>query len=215
MTCQISMEAGKTYDMKIEFYENAGDAVITPGLEGPGRQVTRSLDRTSCRSRSKGRWAIVAWAIPMKTKAKAAMCSDFKMFGGQDELVQAVAHANPTRVVVYGGVPILMKHWLGSVKAVIAAMYPGQEGGTALADILFGKVNPSGKLPFSYIQERSESPAFKEYKDPGLKVHYSEGVFVGYRCYDKNHIDPLFPFGYGLSFTTFEYSISKSCRPPV
>jgi beta-glucosidase len=108
-------------------------------------------------------------------------------------------------VVVYGGVPVLMKHWLGNVKAVVAALYPGQEGGTALARILFGKVNPSGKLPFSYIQEKSESPASKEYKDPGLKVHYSEGIFVGYRYYDKNNIAPLFPFGYGLSYTTFEY----------
>jgi beta-glucosidase len=111
--------------------------------------------------------------------------------------------------VVYGGVPVLMKNWIHDAKAVIAAMYPGQEGGNALAQILFGKVNPSGKLPFSYIQERSQSPAFKGYKDPSLKVHYSEGVFVGYRYYDKNHIEPLFPFGHGLSYTTFEYSKLK------
>jgi len=78
-------------------------------------------------------------------------------------------------------------------------------GWTALAQILTGEINPSGKLPFSYIQKRSEASEFAGYKDPGLKVNYSEGVFVGYRYYDRNKIKPLFPFGYGLSYTTFKY----------
>jgi beta-glucosidase len=98
-----------------------------------------------------------------------------------------------------------MKNWLHDAKAVIAALYPGQEGGTALAQILFGAANPSGKLPFSYIQEPGQSPAFAGYQATDLRVPYAEGVFVGYRYYDKNHIEPLFPFGYVLSYTTFEY----------
>ncbi|HPG47153.1 MAG TPA: glycoside hydrolase family 3 C-terminal domain-containing protein [bacterium] len=210
MTCQISMEAGKTYDMKIEFYENSGDAVIRLGWKDPADDAPEASIEQAVEAARKAGAVIVCVGNIDENESEGSDVSDFKMFGGQDELVQAIAKANPnTVVVVYGGVPILMKHWLGSVKAVIAAMYPGQEGGTALADILFGRVNPSGKLPFSYIQDRSESPVFKEYKDPGLKVHYSEGVFVGYRYYDKNNIDPLFPFGYGLSYTTFEYSNLK------
>jgi beta-glucosidase len=132
---------------------------------------------------------------------------DFKMPGHQDELVQAVVKANPnTVVVVYGGVPVLMKNWLKDAGAVLAAFYPGQEGGDALAQILFGDINPSGRLPFSYIQDRSQSPAFEGYKDPSLKVHYHEGIFVGYRYCEKNGIEPLFPFGYGLSYTKFKYA---------
>jgi len=121
--------------------------------------------------------------------------------------VQAVAAVNPNIiVVVYGGVPVSMKHWLQKVKAVLLAGYPGQEGGTALAQILFGEVNPSSKLPYSCIQSQNVSPGFKNYRNPDLKVPYSEGVFVGYKYYEKNNIKPLFPFGYGLSYTTFAYS---------
>ena len=141
------------------------------------------------------------------TEGEGNDVADFKLFGGQDELVRAVLQANSnTVVVVWGGVPVLMKDWLPEAKAVVAALYPGQEGGTALAQILTGEINPSGKLPFSYIQERSEAPEFAGYMDPGLKVNYSEGVFVGYRYYDQNGIKPLFPFGHGLSFATFKYN---------
>jgi beta-glucosidase len=211
MTCQINMQAGKTYDMKIEFYENAGDAVIRLGWKDPADNSPEPTIEQAVEVAKKADIAILCVGNMAENESEGQDVDDFKMYGDQDEMVQAVAKVNPnTIVVVYGGVPVLMKHWLGNVKAVIAAMYPGQEGGTALAGILFGKTNPSGKLPFSYIQERSESPAFKEYKDPGLKIHYSEGVFVGYRYYDKNNIKPLFPFGYGLSYTTFEYSNLKT-----
>jgi beta-glucosidase len=206
MTCEIDMEAGKTYDMKIEFYENAGDAVIRLGWKDLTDNSPEPTIEQAVEVAKKADAAIICVGNMDINESEGSDVEDFRMFGGQDELVQAVAKANPnTVVVVYGGVPVLMKHWLGDAKAVIAALYPGQEGGTALAEILLGKINPSGKLPFSYIQEKSESPAFKEYKDPGLKVHYSEGVFVGYRYYEKNNIKPLFAFGHGLSYTTFEY----------
>ena len=90
------------------------------------------------------------------------------MTGGQDELVRAVLQANSnTVVVVWGGVPVLMKPWLSKAKAVVAALYPGQEGGTALAQILTGEINPSGKLPFSYIQKRSETTELPATRFPG------------------------------------------------
>jgi beta-glucosidase len=206
MTCEINMDAAKTYDMKIEFYEGAGDAVIRLGWKDLTDNTLEPSIEQAVEIAKKADVAIVCVGNIDSNESEGSDVDDFKMFGDQDELVQAIAKVNPnTVVVVYGGVPVLMKHWLGNVKAVIAALYPGQEGGTALAEILLGKVNPSGKLPFSYIQEKSESPAFKEYKDPSLKIHYSEGVFVGYRYYDKNNIKPLFPFGHGLSYTTFEY----------
>jgi beta-glucosidase len=208
---EIDMEAGKSYDMKLEYYESGGEAVVRFGWKDPaGNTTDQPSIAQAVEIAKKADIAILCVGNTPNFESEGSDVSDFKMNGEQDELVQAVAKANPnTIVVVYGGVPVLMKNWLGDAKAVIAAMYPGQEGGTALAEILFGKINPSGKLPFSYIQEHSESPAFKDYKDPGLKVHYSEGVFVGYRYCDKNNIEPLFPFGYGLSYTTFEYSNLK------
>jgi beta-glucosidase len=91
------------------------------------------------------------------------------------------------------------------VDAILLMYYPGQEGGYALADILFGDVNPSGKLSVSYPRRLKDNPAFLHY--PGWKdVHYGEGLFVGYRYYDTKDIEPLFPFGHGLSYTTFKYS---------
>jgi beta-glucosidase len=94
---------------------------------------------------------------------------------------------------------------------LVHAWYPGQEGGTALAEILTGKVNPSGKLPVSLEKKLKDNACFNSYYDPDgdLRVEYSEGIFIGYRHYDAKNIDPLFPFGFGLSYTTFEYSDLK------
>jgi beta-glucosidase len=210
ISCEMKMEAGKVYDMKLEFYENGGDSVIRLGWKDPANKTAEPSIEQAVEIAKNADAVILCVGNTADYESEGSDVEDFKMPGDQDELVVAVAKANPnTVVVVYGGVPVLMKNWIGDVKAVIAAMYPGQEGGNALAQILFGKVNPSGKLPFSYVQERSQSPAFKEYKYPGLKVHYNEGVFVGYRYYDKNNIEPLFPFGYGLSYTTFEYGNLK------
>jgi beta-glucosidase len=87
--------------------------------------------------------------------------------------------------------------------------YGGQEGGNAIADILFGNANPSGKLPVSFVKEWKDSPAYGHYPGENLQVEYAEGIYVGYRYFDKKKIDPLFPFGYGLSYTKFDYSDLK------
>jgi len=91
------------------------------------------------------------------------------------------------------------------VAAVLWAWYPGQEGGNAIADVLFGDVNPSGKLPTTFPKRLQDNPAYINYPGENGQVYYGEGLFVGYRYYDKKDIAPLFPFGYGLSYTTFEY----------
>ncbi len=122
----------------------------------------------------------------------------------QDELVTAVAAVNPhTVVVLNNGGPVAMP-WINQVNAVLDAWLPGQEGPRAIADVLFGKVNPSGKLPVSFPKRLQDNPAYLYF--PGKRVaHYGEGIFIGYRYYDKKEIEPLFPFGYGLSYTQFEY----------
>jgi beta-glucosidase len=129
---------------------------------------------------------------------------------GQDELIQAVAAVNKNTVVVLiAGSPVLMNGWVGQVPALLAAWYPGEEGGHAIADILFGDANPSGKLPMTFLKEWKDSPAYGHYPGENGVVEYAEGIYVGYRHFDKHGIEPLFPFGHGLSYTTFAYSDLK------
>jgi len=95
--------------------------------------------------------------------------------------------------------------WLEKVAAVVQAWYPGQECGNAIADVLFGDTNPSGKLPQTFPVRLEDNPAYLNFPGENGKVYYGEGLFVGYRYYDKKKIAPLFPFGFGLSYTTFDY----------
>jgi beta-glucosidase len=134
---------------------------------------------------------------------------DLNLPWGQDELIRRVVAANPhTIVVIVSGSPVEMSGWLDQVPAVVQAWYGGTEGGNALASVLFGGVNPSGKLPCSYPKRIEDSPAHALGEYPGRNgvVHHAEGLLVGYRWFDTKQIEPLFPFGYGLSYTKFEYS---------
>ena len=134
---------------------------------------------------------------------------DMKLPYGQDELISRIVEANPrTIVVLLGGGPVEMGPWLSKVPAVLQAWYPGMEGGNALAAVLFGDVNPSGRLPCTFPKRLEDSPAHALGAYPGRDgtVRYSEGLLVGYRWFDAKKIEPLFPFGYGLSYTRFEYS---------
>jgi beta-glucosidase len=126
----------------------------------------------------------------------------------QDALIDAVAAANPhTVVVLKTGGPVLMP-WLDKVPAVLEAWYPGEEDGNVVADLLFGKADPSGKLSVTFPRAEGDTPAHTPQEYPGVDgtVIYSEGLKVGYRWYDAEHIEPLFPFGFGLSYTTFSLS---------
>jgi len=131
----------------------------------------------------------------------------------QIELIKKTVEQNPnTILVLINGSPIPMNDWIDSVPSVIEAWYGGMETGKAIANVLFGDVNPSGKLPLTFPKKLSDSPAHKSERTfPGVeeKVFYDEGIYVGYRYFDKEQIEPLFPFGYGLSYTTFEYENLK------
>jgi beta-glucosidase len=131
---------------------------------------------------------------------------------GQGDLIRAVAKLNPKVIVILNaGGSVETADWIRSAPVLLHAFYPGQEGGTALAEILFGDVNPSGKLPFSWEKRWEDSAAFGNYPTaaaPGANT-YKEGVFLGYRWFDHQNIEPLFPFGFGLSYTTFRFSDLK------
>ncbi len=133
----------------------------------------------------------------------------FRLPPGQDELIQEMAAANKNAIVVLtsgGGVD--MSDWLDRVPALLQVWYPGQQGGKAAAEILFGDVNPSGRLPATFERHWEDNPVHDSYypAEGTTRVVYKEGVFVGYRGYEHNGTKPLFPFGYGLSYTTFKYA---------
>jgi beta-glucosidase len=135
---------------------------------------------------------------------------DLKLPAGQDELLKEIVEANPKTVVVFngGGAVEMDDAWLSRVPALLYAWYPGLEGGNALAHVLFGDVNPSGKLPCTFPKKLADSPAHALGVYPGTNstVVYKEGLLVGYRWFDTKDIEPLFPFGFGLSYTQFKYA---------
>jgi beta-glucosidase len=131
---------------------------------------------------------------------------------GQDELIREISAANKkTIVAVTSGGNVDSSGWIDRVPAYLEAWYGGEQGGTAMGEVLFGAVNPSGHLPATFERKAEDNPAFANYYPEGdsKRVEYKEGVFVGYRGYEKNGTKPLFPFGYGLSYTTFKFSNLK------
>jgi beta-glucosidase len=133
---------------------------------------------------------------------------DLNLPFGQEELIQKVATANrKTIVVLMSGGALQMDSWLNKVPAVLQAWYPGMEGGNAIAEALVGDINPSGKLPCTFPKKLADSPAhaLNAYPGAGGKEDYAEGLLVGYRWFDTKQIEPLFPFGFGLSYTKFDY----------
>ena len=165
--------------------------------------------------------AMVAEAVEKAKNAKAAVVfaglpdayesegydrTHMRLPESQNRVIEAVAAANPNTVVVlYNGSPVEMP-WIGKVKAVIEAYLGGQAVGDATVKVLYGDVNPSGHLPESFPKKLSDNPSYLFYGGEGNRAEYREGIFVGYRYYDKKEMDVLFPFGHGLSYTSFEYS---------
>jgi beta-glucosidase len=134
---------------------------------------------------------------------------EFQLPPGQDELIEKIAAANPNTIVtVTAGGSVDASRWIDKVAALLQNWYPGQEGGTALAEVVFGDVNPSGRLPISWEKSLKDNPSYPYYyPTPGtLTIPYKDDVFVGYRGYEHNGVKPLFPFGFGLSYTSFKYS---------
>ena len=145
---------------------------------------------------------------------------DFALPGEQDQLVEDIAAANPNTIVVLNTSQPIAMPWLGKVKAVVQMWWPGDEGGWATADILLGKANPAGRLPMTWARRLADYPATdpahpeRSVKGVDGKTTFSEGVNIGYRWFDQQKIEPLYPFGYGLSYSTFEYSSLKVTKAP-
>jgi beta-glucosidase len=183
-----------------------GDKVQIVYEPGCGESPSPDLLEKAVKAAAGADVAIVFVGTNEKIETEGKDRENMNLPPGQDELISQVAKANPkTIVVLNNGSPLAMP-WINDVPAVVDALFPGQEGGNAIANILFGLVNPSGKLPDTFPRRYEDNPAFPYYPGENDKVVYGEGIFVGYRHYDAKKVEPLFPLGYGLSYTTFEYS---------
>ena len=202
----VKFEAGKPHTIVLEFVKNefwdgVGFGMIKADefVDPEAKQIAAKADAT-----------IVLAGFDPTTESEGSDRT-FSLPFGQDELIQAVAAANKkTAVVITSGGGVDMAKWIDQAPVIMEAWYPGQEGGTALAQLAFGDYSPSGKLPASFERRWEDNSSYKSYypnvaSDP-KGVKYIEGVFVGYRHFDKDGVKPLFPFGYGLSYTTFKYS---------
>jgi beta-glucosidase len=204
---ELTLKADTEYKVRLEYYENNGDASISFGWFEPKEE---NFDE----------------AIKLATEADITILCvgfnqqiehegderPFKLPEAQEKLISVVTKANlNTIVVLNAGGNIYMQNWLPNIKGLIHTFYAGQEGGLALANILLGKVNPSGKLPVSFEKDWKDNATYNTYYDVDndKRIQYKEGLFVGYRHYDKNNIEPQFPFGFGLSYTSFQYSDLK------
>ena len=157
--------------------------------------------------------AVVMVGLPKGIEAEGCDRKNLEIPKAMNDLVEAVAQVQPNTVVVLcNGSPVEMP-WKDRVKAIVECFLGGQAMGSALVNLLYGAANPSGKLPMTFPKTLANTPAYLNYPGRGGKVSYHEGVFVGYRYYDTKQIEPLFPFGHGLSYTEFAYSdlcVSKS-----
>ena len=131
-----------------------------------------------------------------------------------NDLISQVAEANPNTVVIIQAGSAVSMPWLDKVAGVVYAWYGGNESGNAIADIVYGSVNPCGRLPLSLPRAEIDIAAHLNYKSARTKIHYEEGIWVGYRHHNVRGIKPMFPFGHGLSYTTFDYSDLKITNSP-
>ena len=181
-----------------------GEAQIKIGIVQEGTLVSQSAIDLA----KKADAVVVAVGYDQDIETEGAD-REFQLPPGQEELIQKIAAVNPNTIVtITSGGSVDASRWVDKVSALLQNWYPGQEGGTALAEVLFGDVNPSGRLPMSWEKNLTDNPSYAYYyPTPGtLTVPYKDDVFVGYRGYEHNGVKPLFPFGFGLSYTSFKYA---------
>ena len=210
-----ALKAGKSYAVKLEYQRLQGN--FTPALGGlAGVQMSWAALKPP--ADLAGYDAVVIATGTTYENEGEGSDHGFDLPDQQADLISAVTKANPnTIVVMHGGGVANMQPWAKKVGATLQAWFPGQQGGQALAEILYGKVNPSGKLPITIDKQIEDNASYASYPDPAqyrgdnalTEMTYDEGLYLGYRAYDKKNTKPLYPFGFGLSYTTFSYSDLK------
>ena len=194
----VYLETEVSYDLRVEYYEDGGSASARFSCLNNDTALSEALAAAAAADT-----AIVFVGLNAGLESEGYDRSSMDLPTGQDALINAVVSVNPnTIVVVIAGSQVGMDDWIDNVPGMLQAWYLGQESGNSIADVIFGEVNPSGKLPFSFVRNWEDHFAYGNY--PGNV--YTEGIFVGYRHYDNGGADPLYPFGFGLSYTNFAMS---------
>ena len=199
-TATETLQAGRAYAVTVEYYQGTGEAVcqfgyapVPPPMADADRQAVASAD---------------AAIVLVHTRDSEGSDRPYDLPAEQATLINAVSAVNPRTVVVLeSGGNVGMKAWVDRVPGLVHAWFPGQAGGRAVAEILFGDVNPSGHLPDTFEADWPDSPAYGHYPGDHGRVDYAEGIYVGYRSFDHRHVAPRFPFGFGLSYTTFDFRL--------
>jgi beta-glucosidase len=202
---KTTLKAGRGYPIRIEFHPGWNDyPAYRIGIRTPSGKIADAV--AAARNADV---ALVFVGSSTTSEAEGADRETLSLYGEQDALIRAVAAANPRTVVVVGsGGPMAMP-WIDQVPAVVESWFLGGNTGVALAHMLLGRSNPSGKLPITFPKVLADNPTAAFYgKD--LDANYGEGLLVGYRWYDAHQIEPLFPFGFGLSYTQFRFSNLKT-----
>jgi beta-glucosidase len=188
---EMKLEAGRRYNIRIEYYQHTAGAVA-----GLGWSLKPSLDAEIAKATATAKRADVVIFVAGINEGEGRDRAYLDLPGPQEDFIKAlVATGVPTVVVLIDGSAVTMNNWIGAVPAIVEAWYPGEEGGTAVADVLFGDYNPGGKLPITFPQTVGQTPLYYNPKPSGRGYDYVTGSGK-----------PLFPFGYGLSYTQFAYS---------
>ncbi|QRN84020.1 glycoside hydrolase family 3 C-terminal domain-containing protein [Chloroflexota bacterium] len=213
-TKEVDLQAGEKYPIKIE-YKWQGDTKWRMLSFGHLPPHSNDLLGEAIEIAAKADLAIVVAGLTNEWEAEGFDRPNMRLPGDQDDLIDKIASVNPRTVVVLNcGSPVEMP-WLDHVAGVLQMWYDGQEQGNALADILFGDVSPSGKLPITFPSKCEDNPSFGNFPGKNGKVIYQEGLEVGYRYYGSMGITPLFHFGYGLSYTSFDLFDLKIEYPQI
>jgi beta-glucosidase len=212
LRCSLKLEAGP-HDIEIHIHPDSSHAPVQVRLNWYTPEQRESDHKAAIAAAKEAKIAVVfLW-----TRSQPV----FGLPGEQDKLVEEVAAANPNTIVVLNTSQPVALPWANKVKAILEMWWPGDEGGWSTARLLLGKSSPAGRLPVTWAKRLEDYPAsdprFPERSSKGVngKTIYSEGVNVGYRWFDKEKIAPLYPFGYGLSYTTFAYSELKVEKSPL
>ncbi|CAG8876862.1 unnamed protein product [Penicillium salamii] len=215
-TASLELEAGKKYKVLIQWGCSATAKHKNPGVVEFGNGGFRfgACKRLSVEDgiseavkvASEVDQVVLIAGLSAEWEAEGEDRSHMNLPPHSDDLISKVLDSNPnTVVVIQSGTPVEMP-WVSKAKSILHAWYGGNETGNAIADVVFGDVNPSGKLPLTFPRRLKDNPTFFNYRSEGGRVLYGEDVYVGYRYYDALEMDTLFPFGHGLSYTTFEVS---------
>ncbi len=200
----VDLVAGKSYDLVIEFITSPQAQFRMMRISCPPALPDDPI-QTAVNAAAVADVVIVVAGLNREWESEGFDRPDLELVGKQNELIARVAAVNANTIVLVNTGSAVTMPWIDEVAAVMQQWYAGQETGNALADLLFGDVSPSGKLPTTFPVRYEDNPAFINFPGENGKVLYGEGLFVGYRYYDKKELAPLFPFGHGLSYTTFTY----------